>query len=606
MPRFSLIFLVAMTVFCAQQSPAAYGRGHDFDIEEVDFPRSLDSYHDADIQGVGKVLLHRIHEEPFNLVASLLFLCAIIHTFFAGKFADIAHRMEEAHHAKVLSGEAPRNSVSHWGELMHFLGEVEVIFALWVLPLGVSAMLFHDSHTWFYYITEKVNMNEAVFVFAIMTLASTRPILKCSEKILGGVASRFGGSLKAWWFTILTVGPLLGSFITEPGAMTISALLLGSNLFSLKPSNALKYATLGLLFVNVSVGGTLTNFAAPPVLMVAGPWEWTSSHMLFNFGLKAALGIVVSNAIYFMIFRKEFSRLEGAFRMQKLKDKIQREFITRDQLQGDFEKMANWLLMHSDFRKGLSKEIDARMEPIKEDLRKKVLNSQQLENFDPVLVNEAFEARFEEVKLHQMRHQFPSVLPSNQRAEFIDPDWDKRDDGVPPWVTIVHVLFLTWTVVHAHHPKLFLPGLLFFVGFAQVTQPYQNRLELKTPILVGFFLFGLVIHGGLQAWWIAPVLRGVSYGSLMLEAAILTAFNDNAAITYLSTLVPGFSAELKYAVVAGAVTGGGLTVIANAPNPAGQAILKSYFDGGVSPMSLLKAAIVPTIIVGMFFFFFPG
>jgi Na+/H+ antiporter NhaD/arsenite permease-like protein len=118
---------------------------------------------------------------------------------------------------------------------------------------------------------------------------------------------------------------------------------------------------------------------------------------------------------------------------------------------------------------------------------------------------------------------------------------------------------------------------------------------------VGFFLAGLVIHGGLQGWWIAPVLENLSEIPLMLGAILLTAFNDNAALTYLSTLVPGLTEPLKYAVVAGAVTGGGLTVIANAPNPAGQSILRRYFEHGVSPVRLLVAAIIPTVIVGLCF-----
>ena len=68
--------------------------------------------------------------------------------------------------------------------------------------------------------------------------------------------------------------------------------------------------------------------------------------------------------------------------------------------------------------------------------------------------------------------------------------------------------------------------------------------------------------------------------------------------------MPGFTDNLKYAVVAGAVAGGGLTVIANAPNPAGQSILKKYFENGVSPISLLKAALGPTIIVWLCYMIF--
>jgi predicted cation transporter len=139
--------------------------------------------------------------------------------------------------------------------------------------------------------------------------------------------------------------------------------------------------------------------------------------------------------------------------------------------------------------------------------------------------------------------------------------------------------------------------LLFFLGFSQVTAPFQNRIDLKTPLLVGFFLGGLVIHGGVQGWWIAPVLDAFSDIHLMLGATLLTAFNDNAAITFLSTLVPDLTEGLKYAVLVGAVSGGGLTIIANAPNPAGQSILKIYFRNGISPLLLLAAAAAPTVIM---------
>jgi Na+/H+ antiporter NhaD/arsenite permease-like protein len=88
-------------------------------------------------------------------------------------------------------------------------------------------------------------------------------------------------------------------------------------------------------------------------------------------------------------------------------------------------------------------------------------------------------------------------------------------------------------------------------------------------------------------------------------STVLTAFNDNAAITYLASLVPGFTDTMKHAVVAGAVTGGGLTVIANAPNPAGQSILGQYFPDGISPVGLLLGALGPTLIVATAFLVLP-
>jgi hypothetical protein len=172
---------------------------------------------------------------------------------------------------------------------------------------------------------------------------------------------------------------------------------------------------------------------------------------------------------------------------------------------------------------------------------------------------------------------------------------------VPFWVTATHLGFMAWTVFTAHYPALFLGGFLFFLGFVRATPAYQSRIELKAPLLVGFFLAGLVIHGGLQGWWIAPVLASLAEEPLFLAASVLTAFNDNALVTYLATLVPDLPQELRLAVVQGAVVGGGLTVIANAPNPAGQALLSRFFCGAISPSRLLFAALGPTLIAALVF-----
>ena len=203
------------------------------------------------------------------------------------------------------------------------------------------------------------------------------------------------------------------------------------------------------------------------------------------------------------------------------------------------------------------------------------------------------------------------------RREFADlagrpsvPDVDVPEDPeatryglspVPAWITGAHIAFMAWTVLTAHYPALFLGGFLFFLGFVKATAACQSQIELKAPLMVGFFLGGLVIHGGLQGWWIAPVLASLTETPLFLGATVLTAFNDNSLITYLSTLVPNLGASLKIAVV-GAVTGGGLTVIANAPNPAGQALLARFFvDGVVAPFGLFVAALVPTFIAAIAF-----
>ncbi len=473
------------------------------------FPLSLESYADAHLagSGLGAVLRHRIGVEPFNLIASLLFACAIVHTFVTTKVRHFAHVVHERHRekwwAQVAAAEkagrpAPRESASVASGLLHFLGEVEAIFGLWVVPLMVLMALRFGSNSVVNYIEHHLHFQEPIFVVVIMALASTRPILDLAERLLRRFASLGHGTPVAWWFAILIVGPLLGSFITEPGAMTISALLLGRQFYRLQPPKRLAYATLGLLFVNISVGGTLTHFAAPPVLMVAGKWNWDLAFMATHFGWQATLGIIVSTLLTYLALRPDFAGLA---------DPDERGMLEREKRQAE-------------------------------------------------------------------------------------------EHSVPPWITGTHLLIMAWTVLNAHHSVLVIGGFLFAAAFHAATEDYQSKLELRGPILVGFFLAGLVIHGGMQQWWIAPTLGGLGEWPLFSMATVLTAFNDNAAITYLASLVPGFSDAMKHAVVAGAVTGGGLTVIANAPNPAGQSILARYFPNGVSPIGLALGALGPTLIVG--------
>ena len=596
-----LIPLLALVAICAG---AAWGAAPTTE-QAVDFPPPLSSYADQDTDGIFGILVGRVRQQPFNLVATLIFFCAIVHTFLSSKFMTLAHKWEHEHEEKIRQGKADKYSVHHGAELFHFFGEVEVVFGLWAAALVITIIIFFDWKTTVNYISHNVNFGEPMFVVAIMILAATRPILKLAEMIMKKIAAILGGSLTAWWFTILTLGPTLGSFITEPAAMTISALLLSSKFYTLQPSTKFKYATLGLLFVNISVGGTLTNFAAPPVLMVAGPWEWDTLFMVTHFGWKEIIGILLSNSIYYLFFRKEFAALQHAFAVEEIKHRIQTEMIKRKELEAEFEKIGPLVSEELQFAETVGRKTNEIIESVKNRLEASFLPRLQKRGFEPELVKEAFDKRFEEIKLKKLREYIPGFLPVLKRPVFADPDWDQRDDPVPAWVIIGHVLFMGWTIFNAHHPQLFIPGLLFFLGFAQVTIPFQNRIDLKAPLLVGFFLGGLVIHGGVQGWWIEPVLGSLSEIPLMLSATVLTAFNDNAAITYLSTLVPGFDDSLKYAVVAGAVAGGGLTVIANAPNPAGQSLLKRYFDDAVSPLGLLMGALLPTVIVWLCFALFP-
>jgi hypothetical protein len=565
------------------------------------FPTPLASYGDSDAESIPAILAHRIRQQPFNLVATLIFFCAVVHTFLTGWFMAVSHRWSHEHKEKVRKGKAPRDSVHHGAEMFHFLGEVEAVFGIWAAFLVGAIVFFFDWPTAKGYILSGVNFTEPMFVVVIMTLAATRPILQVSERLLGKIASLLGGSLTAWWVTILTVGPVLGSFITEPAAMTIAALLLAEKFYILSPSMKFRYATMGLLFVNISVGGTLTSYAAPPVLMVAAPWKWDTAFMLTHFGWKAVIGIMIANLIYYTAFRRELSALEKDFRSNELKDEIQQRYLKRVDME---DRIDAYILQVGDrlhFIDTFREQVACMSRDITRHLEEHALEELATKGVDPQTAHRAFEERNEELLLRRMRRALPGLLPREERPPFVDPDWDRRDDPVPAWVVLVHAIFMAWTILNAHYPAFFVPGLLFFLGFAQVTAPYQNRLNLKTPLLVGFFLGGLVVHGGLQGWWIEPVLSNLSEIPLMLGATILTAFNDNAAITFLSTLVPDFSEGMKYAVMAGAVAGGGLTVIANAPNPAGLSLLKPFFNDEVSPGGIFLAAAVPTAVLWISF-----
>jgi hypothetical protein len=416
---------------------------------------------------------------PFELVCSLLFALAIVHTFSTKYFEHLAHL--QPRHAGI------------W----HWLGEVEVVFGFWALVLAIAMFAMLGSAAAIEYVDTR-NYTEPMFVFAVMVIAATRPILQAATALLQWLArgAPLGGSL-GYYLVVMVLVPLMGSFITEPAAMTLAALILGNRFFARGLSTRLKYATLGVLFVNISIGGTLTSFAAPPVLMVAAQWGWDTRFMASTFGWKAAIAVVVNAVAVSAWFRKELA-----------------------------------------------------------------------------------------------------ALPLQTEAKDGAP-------AVPLLLVAVHVAFLAGVVVFAHHPPIFMGLFLFFLGIAHAYEHHQDRLILKEGLLVAFFLAGLVVLGGQQQWWLQPLLMRMSSDAVFVGAIALTAFTDNAALTYLGSLVEGLSSSFKYALVAGAVTGGGLTIIANAPNPAGIAILRQHFDEGVvNPLGLLVAALPPTAVAAASFWVF--
>lgn len=417
--------------------------------------------------------------QPIELIAAGLFALAVLHTFAAKQIERLAHRF-------------PR----HAG-LLHLLGEVEVVFGFWASVLivamvatvgGPQALQYAESH----------NYTEPMFVFVVMVIAGSRPVLETVRGIVNLLARLMPlpAPLATAWLGLAAV-PLMGSLVTEPAAMTIAALMLAPLVFRADLPEPPKYLALGVLFVNVSIGGTLTSYAAPPVLMVAATWKWDSAFMLSTFGWKAALAVFVNASVATFVLRKHLANISP-------------------------------------------RKAAAALPPVR----------------------------------------------------------------MPVPVALVHMALLIGVVLLAHHPVAFLGLFLLFLGFAQAYERHQDPLLIKEALLVAFFLAGLVVLGGLQRWWLQPIVSALEPLALFFGALGLTAITDNAALTYLGSLMAGISDQSKYMLVAGAVAGGGLTVIANAPNPAGLALLKRGFaDESVGAGGLLLGALGPTAVAAAAFLF---
>jgi hypothetical protein len=170
-------------------------------------------------------------------------------------------------------------------------------------------------------------------------------------------------------------------------------------------------------------------------------------------------------------------------------------------------------------------------------------------------------------------------------------------------IVFTHIVFLILVIINSHYLTLFIGILFIFIVFTQVYSIHQERLMLREASFVGLFLTGLILIGSQQTWWLSSILKSMNTVQVYLGTSLLTAVTDNAALTYLGSLLTNPSDEFKLALVKGAIAGGGLTLIANAPNPIGATILKRFFiQQKIKASMLLKYALLPTVItlVGLF------
>jgi hypothetical protein len=423
----------------------------------------------------------------FNIIATIIFACAICHTFFSHRLYLIAKSYE----MKRLS-YAQKFAI----EILRFLSEVEVIFGIWVVPLLAIMAFMLDWQSVLQYLNT-LSFTQPLFVSCLLVMASSVPIVHFVEKMLTKVAILNNGSIAAWWLVILTLGPLMGSLLKETVAITLSVAILCDRFFRYKPSAHLAYATLAILFVNTSIGSLLTNFGSGAIVMIAKEWKWDSYFMFTNFGWKAILAILIINISALRYFRKEFQLLHAQAKIKRLSKQKQR-------------------------------------------------------------------------------------------------------NGIPGWVTLITFIFLFWMISQSDQPVIFVGSLLLFLGFYQAAFP-KERLESGPAMMVLFFLSALVIHGTLQYWWVADLLKSFPDKMIFPIGVFLSAFNHNALITYLASHVEGFSDQAKYNLVSGVISGGGLTILGNAPNFAAFAIASSYFTEGLSPFRLFLYSVPPSFVACIIF-----
>lgn len=417
-----------------------------------------------------------------EFIGTFFFACALLHTFLVSYFARLSRRF-------------PKGSAVE--ALLHLLSEVEVVFGFWAFIFLTTWAMFEGFAPVIRY-QQSLQMTEPLFIFCIMIIASTRPVVTLARKAILTVSHLLARIFRFDYillqlFTLMTLGPLLGSLITEPAAITITALLLHRMIDGAKIESSLLYGLLALLFVNISVGGALTHFAAPPILIVARTWNWSLIDVFSKLGEAAILTVFLNTLVFILMFRK------------------------------------------------------------------KIKNTMQV----------------------------------------IEPDHYL----MPKWVSISHLVFLAAIVATAHYSQVFFGLFLIFAGLVTVTKTYQDELKFRESLMVAFFLSGLIVFGSFQRWWIEPLILQMNDVALFFGAATLTAVTDNAALTYLGSQVENLSEMSKWALVAGALSGGGLTILANAPNPAGYTVLSSKFpDSSLDALALLKAAVVPTVIALVCFY----
>lgn len=430
------------------------------------------------------------YSSPLRVGAAVFFFLSILHTFCTPFFYK---RFQICQHKKMIFPEKWRKYL--WlSESYRLLSSVDVIFIFWSVPLFLWFLYSEGYAEAIDYFNHR-NYLFALFIMIMLILLESRPIVYLSECIFLTIAKIGKQSPKCWWWTLMLGAPFSAILLKETGAMIIAATLLVRYFYKFAPSLRFSYATMGLLFSNISVGGLITDISSRALLLVSPALKGEQEFVIRHFSWKAVIAIFLSTTTYYLMFRKEFDH-------------------------------------------------------------------------------------------------FPKVVKNASIA----------DERVPIWLICLHVLFVAAIMSVRSVPLLMIGILILYLGLHQFTIFYQNSIRVTKVCCVGLFYAGLLILGGLQEWWMLVIMHRMSDFGYMFTSYILSMFLDNVLVNYLVHNLSVATDCFLYLVIAGCMSAGGVTILANAPNIVGYLIIKPFFP--TSPVSLGRLfvfALGPSLIALMTF-----
>lgn len=235
--------------------------------------------------------------------ATVLFFFSVVHTFLTPWFYQ---RFQVCKHKKMIFPEKWKKYL--WlSECYRLLSRVETVFILWAVPLFLWFLYTEGYKMTISYFNSR-NYIFSLFIIIMLLLLESRPIVYLSECIFSSIAKIGKQSPRCWWWTLMIATPVSSVLLKETGAMIIATTLLSRSFYRFAPSTRFAYATMGLLFSNISLGGLTTGLSSRALFIILPSVKWGNSFILKYFCWKALIAILISTTVYYLIFRKEFAR----------------------------------------------------------------------------------------------------------------------------------------------------------------------------------------------------------------------------------------------------------------------------------------------------------